>query len=65
MPGSCRSRERSRKESLLLDTSFTKGQRCLGGSLTPRALEGWEVVSAWFPWPPSYVTSLFALAEME
>lgn len=65
MPGSCRGRQRSRKESLLLDSGFTKGQHCLGDSLTPGTLEGWEAVSAGFPWPPSLVASLFALAEIE
>lgn len=65
MPGSCRGRGKRRKESLLADTGFTKGQHCLGESSTPGDLEGWRAVSAQFPWPPPWVASLFALAELE
>lgn len=52
-------------ESFVRYWFYYKGQHCLGDRLTPGTLEGWGAVSAWFPWPPSWVASLFALAEME
>lgn len=68
MPGSRRGRGKSRKERSLAGTGCTKGQHCLGESSTPGALEGCGAgggQSQQFPWLPSWVASLFALAEVE